>query len=187
MSSGTDPSLGWAQNIVADSMWQAGASIGATGLLDGAYRVNLKVDGAIDPDQRKQKLYRLDTVFGGHTTSGEHGASRPDWPQASPVHLVALGAYRRFTQRFALYSGGCEGHTPCKDPRTPFGQGDGETDIGAANLNFHRDLQAAGVAHRYCSGNGSHVWSYWRDDLADFLRFAYGVADGSRLGQCPNA
>ncbi|NUS58082.1 MAG: hypothetical protein HOV66_25005 [Streptomycetaceae bacterium] len=173
MSAGTDLRLDWAQDIISNSGWQSGASIGLTGLADGAYRVNRYAGGALDVDQHHQKLYRLDTVLGPHTTVG----GRYDWPAANPTALAQRGAYRPYANRLVLYAGGCEGRAPCSPT-------DGETGIGAANLAFHTLLTSSGVPHRYCTNAAGHVWPAWQADLADFLRFAYGPATHAPTMPC---
>jgi hypothetical protein len=31
------------------------------------------------------------------------------------------------------------------------------------------------VTHRYCTGSGDHTWQYFKEDLKDFLAYAYGT------------
>ena len=145
-SGGTDITEPGAQQIVADSMWQAGAAIGFDGLLDGKYRVTCDT------------LCRVRTVFGPEGPNGR-------WDQKNPYQLAPV--YRAYDGRMAIYAGG---------------QPSGETDIGGWNAKFHTRLNQVGVVHRYCAGSGSHSWSYWREDLKDFLRYVYGTPSAT----CPN-
>ena len=149
LSAGTDLTEPGAQQIVADSLWQAGASIGNTGLLDGNYRVT------------GSTLDRLRTVFGPEGANGR-------WDTQNPYQMA--GNYNAYDTRFGLYSG---------QNALPW---EGEGNIGRWNTRFHQALNANGVVHRYCTGTGSHAWSYWRQDLADFLDYAYGTTPSS----CPN-
>jgi S-formylglutathione hydrolase FrmB len=43
-------------------------------------------------------------------------------------------------------------------------------------------LNTSGVDHRYCTGTGTHSWSYWKADLVHFLRHTYGTGPAA----CPN-
>jgi S-formylglutathione hydrolase FrmB len=80
-SAGTDLNEPGAQKIVADSMWQVGATIGNTGLLNGNYRVS------------GSTLQRMETVFG--PTSG--------WATQNPYQMA--NAYNAYDTKFGLYSG----------------------------------------------------------------------------------
>jgi S-formylglutathione hydrolase FrmB len=106
----------------------------------------------IDPVQ-----YRLETVFG----------PRSSWPSINPMDLAP--AYNAFDGRMAVYAGGLAGWG-------------GETDIGTWNLAFHQRLEQAGVDHRWCGGQGSHDWTWWKRHLRDFVAYAYGTTPSS----CPN-
>jgi len=97
-SAGTDLTDPGAQQIVADSMWQAGAAIGWTGLLDGKYRVTDTTQG------------RLETVFGPAGANGQ-------WDGQNPVRMV--GSYNAYDTRFGLYTGTGTGPT---DGETGIGQ-----------------------------------------------------------------
>jgi S-formylglutathione hydrolase FrmB len=57
-----------------------------------------------------------------------------------------------------------------------------EASLIPQTLRFHHRLDAAGASQRFCMGNGYHAWSYWRNDLADFLAYAFGTAPTF----CPN-
>ena len=83
-SAGTDLTEPGAQQIVADSLWQAGASIGWTGLLDGTFRVTDSTQG------------RMETVFGPAGANGQ-------WDSQSPVRMA--NAYNAYDTRFGLYTG----------------------------------------------------------------------------------
>ncbi|MHA6761938.1 hypothetical protein [Streptacidiphilus sp. PAMC 29251] len=122
-----------------------------------------------------------------------------DWPQADPVDLAAAGGYAAYSGRMGIYAGGCrDGITPSTGPATPgfvFGEnqsapdhGNGEcgysvlndtpgTDLalGAYTAQFDQDLTNAGVAHRYCYGDGTHNYTSWFGDLADWLNYVYGA------------
>lgn len=43
------------------------------------------------------------------------------------------------------------------------------------NRRLHRELTAAGIAHRYVENPGEHTWSYWQKHLGDTLEFFQGV------------
>jgi S-formylglutathione hydrolase FrmB len=90
MSAGTDLNEPGAQQIVADSMWQAGAAIGWTGLLDGSYRVTDSTQG------------RMETVFGPAGANGR-------WDSQNPSRMAA--AYNAYDTRFGLYTGTGTGPT----------------------------------------------------------------------------
>ncbi|MEU6782748.1 alpha/beta hydrolase-fold protein [Nonomuraea angiospora] len=189
-----------AQRTVSDSMWESGAAI--TLLDPGPYRVN-KYDGWLPVlDQQQQLVYRLDTLFGPHTTSASGDL---DWPAANPAVFVTQGKYAPFSGRLGLYAGGCQSL-----PRDPSGQyilGDGhgpapaecaysttsqantealsvnEAILGSYASVFDQTLTGLGVGHRYCYGTGGHDWNSWPAMLTDFLQYAYGMAPP----RCPNA
>jgi S-formylglutathione hydrolase FrmB len=189
-----------AQRTVSDSMWQSGAAIT---LLDlGPYRVN-KYDGWLpDPNQQQQLVYRLDTLFGPHTTSASGDL---DWPAANPAVLVTQGRYAPFSGRLGLYAGGCrslpldpsgqyilgDGHGPA--PRECLYSTTSDANTEALSVNeailgsyasvFDQTLTGLGVDHRYCYGTGGHDWNSWPAMLTDFLQYAYGTAPS----RCPNA
>jgi S-formylglutathione hydrolase FrmB len=145
-SGGTDLTEPGAQTIVANSMWQVGATILWDGFFDGKYRVSCDT------------LCRMRTVFGPEGASGR-------WDAKNPYQLAA--AYEAYEGRMAVYTGGIPS---------------GETDIGGFNAKFHTRLNEVGVGHRYCAGAGTHSWSYWREDLKDFLRYIHGTPSAA----CPN-
>jgi S-formylglutathione hydrolase FrmB len=148
-SSGTDLTQPGAQQIVGDSMWLAGASIGWTGLFDGTYRVTGSTQS------------RMETVFGPAGANGR-------WDTQNPIQMAAN--YNAYDTKFGLYAGQNSSSS------------EGEQQIGQWNTAFHSRLNGAGVAHRWCTGTGTHSWGFWRQDLADFLRYAYGTTPAS----CPN-
>lgn len=83
-SGGTDLTEPGAQTIVNDAMWQAGASIGMTGLFDGTFRVT------------GSTLQRMRTVFGPEGANGK-------WDAQNPYQLA--NAYNAYDTKFGLYSG----------------------------------------------------------------------------------
>jgi S-formylglutathione hydrolase FrmB len=105
---------------------------------------------------------RMETVFGPAGASGR-------WDSQNPIRMD--GAYNAYDTRFGLYTGTGDGSGT-----------DGEARLAAATDRLHAQLKANGVDHRYCRGPGTHEWSYWRPDLADFLAYAYGTTPGT----CPN-
>jgi S-formylglutathione hydrolase FrmB len=150
-SGGTDITQAGAQQIVSDSMWQAGASTSFTGnWWDGTTRVNLYNGPFIETDQAKQMAYRLQTVFG----------PAGGWSALNPVDIALTGAYDGYSGKLAMYAGG--------NPS-------GETGIGEVNNTLHARLKTRGVTHRYCAGSGDHTWQYFKEDLKDFLAYAYGT------------
>jgi S-formylglutathione hydrolase len=46
-----------------------------------------------------------------------------------------------------------------------------DPDVVEANRNYHRSLDAAGVAHSYHERPGGHDWEYWRRATPDLLAF----------------
>jgi enterochelin esterase-like enzyme len=42
-----------------------------------------------------------------------------------------------------------------------------------ANRALHAAMQSAGIAHEYAEHPGGHDWDYWREHLADTLRFFF--------------
>ncbi|TDD13827.1 alpha/beta hydrolase [Nonomuraea diastatica] len=193
-----------AQRTVSDSMWQSGAAIT---LLDlGKYRVNKYKDGVLVVDQQEQLLYRLDTLFGPHTTTaGPDGQTVHDWPSANPAVLATQGAYAPYDGRLGLYAGGCktlprdssgryvlgDGDDPAPpecgysttSPENTEARGVNEAILGSHASAFHTSLTGLGVRHRYCYGTGGHDWGSWPAVLVDFLQDAYGTAPA----RCPNA
>ncbi|WP_018658294.1 alpha/beta hydrolase [Actinomadura flavalba] len=89
------------------------------------------------------------------------------WRQRNPWDLTGVYAAERPT--FALYTG-----TGGLDVLESLALGQ--------NNKLHTRLRQQGSAHRYCRGGGTHTWSYWREDLKDFLRYAFGPTPSS----CPN-
>jgi len=195
-SGGTDVTNSEAQSIISDSMWQAGAATGQTGMLDGKFRVNkYNPDGSLVTDQAQQASYRMATLFGAPPT-GSNGTS--GWQAINPIDLVASGAYQAYSARFGLYVGGCGTLSPDSTVTTSTGRTnsagcaysdpisfDGEPKLALMNRDFDAALSAAGVNHRYCTGTGNHSWTYWRADLRNFLQYAYGPAPDT--GDCNNA
>jgi len=47
-----------------------------------------------------------------------------------------------------------------------------------ANRTLHRELDRAGIAHRYVENDGGHDWAYWTHALPDTLRFFGEVLRG---------
>jgi S-formylglutathione hydrolase FrmB len=188
-SGGTDITNSAAQSTISDSMWQAGAATGRTGLLDGKFRVNkYNPDGSLVTDQAQQASYRMATLFG----------AKSGWPAINPIDLVASDAYQAYGTRFGLYVGGCGTLSPDTTVTTSTGRTnsagcaysdpisvDGEPKLALMNRDFDAALSAAGVNHRYCTGTGNHSWPYWRSDLRNFLQYAYGPTPDT--GDCNNA
>jgi S-formylglutathione hydrolase FrmB len=146
-SAGTDIDQPGARTIISDSMWQAGAAVDLTGLVDGNFRVNPPWFSGLDPVQ-----YRMETIFGPES----------GWPARNPMDLAA--AYNAYDGRLGLYAGGLEGSG-------------GETQIGEWNLAFHQRLSSPGidVDHRWCGGAGGHDFTSWKAYLTDFVDYAYGT------------
>ncbi|GGP62682.1 alpha/beta hydrolase [Streptomyces melanogenes] len=86
-SGGTDLYQANAQKTIADSLWQAGAAIGWSGLLNPFFRVT------------GDTLYRMETVFGPQN----------GWPSVTPVSLALNDAYNGYDGKLALYAGGADG------------------------------------------------------------------------------
>jgi S-formylglutathione hydrolase FrmB len=145
-SAGTDIRPTAAQDIVSNSMWQAGAAIDLTGLLDGKFRVNPPWFSGIDA-----RAYRMDAVFG------------PVAGRAAVNPAQMASRYNAYDGNFALYAGGLDGNG-------------GETDIGHWSSEFHGTLVRAGVDHRWCGGAGAHDFASWKLYLTDFIDYAYGDA-----------
>jgi putative tributyrin esterase len=55
-------------------------------------------------------------------------------------------------------------------PPVRFDCGTGD-DLIEENRSLHRELTAAGVAHRYFEFEGGHSWAYWREHIGDTLLF----------------
>lgn len=96
---------------------------------------------------------RMEAVFGVPTNG--------DWPARSPLQLAST--YNAFDTKLGLYSG---------QNSSIF---ENEREFGLMADAFHAELNAEGVDHRYCTGTGTHSWSFWRNDLADFLQYIYGT------------
>ncbi|MFI7688600.1 alpha/beta hydrolase [Nonomuraea sp. NPDC049655] len=183
-----------AQRTISDSMWQSGAAIELTDL--GEFRVNKYDSGSPLPvlDQEVQRRYRLDTLFGPHTTTVFHGRTVDDWPAANPADLVTQGRYAPYDGRLALYAGGCASLPDVPDGAEPAPAACGydtrasddaasvsEPILGAYASEFDATLTGLGVGHRYCYSRGGHDWNAWSAYLVDFLRYAYGTAPA----RCP--
>jgi S-formylglutathione hydrolase FrmB len=97
--------------------------------------------------------YRMQTVFGPPVAG--------DWPTKNPLRLADV--YNAYDTRFGLYAGQNTSSL------------EGERQIGIWNDEFHAALDARGVDHRYCTGTGTHSWSFWKNDLKDFLNYVYGT------------
>ncbi|MBT2231377.1 alpha/beta hydrolase family protein [Nonomuraea sp. NEAU-A123] len=200
ISPGTDLRALGAQRTISNSMWLSGAAIN---LLDlGAYRVNKYENGILVLDQDQQRRYRLETLFGPHSTAVVDGTTVDDWPSANPAELVTQGKYAPYSGKFGLYAGGCadlpgppdqpeyaNGHQPAPaecaydtnaGADAPMA---GEAMLGAYASVFDTTLTSLGVDHRYCYGTGGHDWNSWPANLVDFLQYAYGTAPA----YCPNA
>ncbi|GGS98469.1 alpha/beta hydrolase [Nonomuraea spiralis] len=183
-----------AQATISDSMWQSGAAVNLTDL--GEFRVNKYENGSPlpVPDQDVQRRYRLDTLFGPHTTTVFHGRTVDDWPAANPADLVTQGKYAPYDGRLALYAGGCATvpHVPGGSEPAPAecgydtrasdnAGGVSEPILGAYASEFDATLTGLGVGHRYCYTKGGHDWNAWPAYLVDFLQYAYGTAPA----RCP--
>lgn len=198
ISPGIDLRAPAAQGTISNSMWQGGAAIT---LLDlGAYRVNKYENGILVLDQDQQRRYRLETLFGPHSTAVVDGVTVDDWPSANPADLVTQGRYAPYSGKFGLYAGGCvdlpgppgqpqyaNGHQPapaeCAYDTDTSATTANEAVLGAYASVFDTTLTSLGVSHRYCYGTGGHDWNSWPATLVDFLQYAYGTASD----YCPNA
>ncbi|KAA9148192.1 esterase family protein [Amycolatopsis acidicola] len=126
--------------------------------------LSLEFGTALTVAQEGDPSYRargLQAVFGPFVT----------WSQRNPFDLADV--YRTQQIQVALYVGD--------------GTGQQNYDVveGLARLHndlMHLRLRLAGVQDRYCTGVGSHLWPFWQQDLADFLR----VSAGTPPAQCPN-
>ncbi|MFC7219519.1 alpha/beta hydrolase [Streptomyces polyrhachis] len=148
-----------AQDTFSGHMYQAGASF-LDNWGDGTTRVNLYQPGQLfpDPDQDKQREYRIRTVFGASPdTPGD-----PRWATVNPYDMAAR--YAQYGGKLALYTGGM--------PDDWWDRG--EEEIYAYNTWFHARLQALDVPHGWCAGQGKHEWTHWQKDLVDFLNFTNG-------------
>ncbi|MFI6600839.1 alpha/beta hydrolase [Nonomuraea sp. NPDC050536] len=196
-SPGIDVRAKPAQGTVSDSMWQAGASIAPLDLLNGKFRVNkYDANGVLVIDQDQQRLYRLDTLFGPHTTGVVDGRTVYDWPSANPATLVTQGKYAPYSGRLGLYAGGCatlaqpgDGNHPAPpecgysttSPANTDATSVNEPILGSYASVFDATLTSLGVGHRYCYSTGGHDWKSWPAYLTDFLQYAYGTAPA----RCP--
>ena len=147
-SGGTDLGDPAGQDTVANSMWFYGATTWWNGNFDGAYRVNNWGTGS----SLDQRTYRLQTVFG--PAQVVNGVST--YPTHSPIEMTPN--YAAYNGKLAFYAGQ-----------------DGEAENGAWNTRFHNRLKVNNVAHRYCTGYGTHAWDYWIPEMRDFLAFVYGT------------
>lgn len=155
-SAGTDIDEPGARYRLSESMWQCGACVAWTGLLDGKFRVNKP---SSYPGTQEQ--YRLEALFG--PTSG--------WPEQNPYDLADV--YNAYDGRMGVYVGG----TNTSDS--------GEVEIRGWNDKFHAALSAAsdgGVEHRWCAGTGGHNWDSWPGYLTDFIDYVYLGQEPA----CPN-
>jgi S-formylglutathione hydrolase FrmB len=158
-SAGTDINEPGAKVRLSNSMWQCGACVAWTGLLDGHFRVNDPTPDQTADDPHMQ--YRLETLFG--PTSA--------WPAQNPYDMV--DTYNAYDGKMGVYVGGVDGADA------------GEVEILGWNDSFHTALTNAsdgGVQHRWCRGNGGHNWDSWPSYLTDFIDYVYLGQDGT----CPN-
>lgn len=134
-----------AQDTISNSMWAFGATVVNQGLTDTGYRVTYP--GSAPEEEETLRMVNLFGPATGH-----------DWPNANPAAMTTK--FRGL--QFAMYSG-----------RKLSPSDSGEADIAAMNDLLHTRLKSSNVTHRYCSGYGEHSFVYWREDLRDFLQFAY--------------
>lgn len=190
-SPGIELRSGTAQHTISDTMWQAGAAINLIDTFNGVFKVNAyDENGIIVGDQTEQMLYRMDTLFGGHTMTYDVGGNPIyDWPSANPADFAEQGEYAPYSGKLALYAGGCAalpedangdpiygtGHNVAPDECAYSTENTDEPGLGAYTSRLDVTLTAEGVSHRYCYGTGSHDWQYWKSDLVDFLQYAYGI------------
>jgi S-formylglutathione hydrolase FrmB len=99
------------------------------------------------------------------------GAYGSAWIAKNPLDLGAT--YKANGTKVAIYVGG-----------TTSGVLDLEYQAMLRNDEFHARMKTAAISltHRYCKGPGSHTWTYWPDDLADFLSYTFGTTPAT----CPN-
>lgn len=142
------------QDTVSNSMWAFGATVENQGVANPWYRITT----GEPPEQ--EETSRLNRVF-GTASAPVAPETRPGWPAKNPVELARSGAYGTYP-KLAIYSG----------DSLNWWDG-GEEDIVIMNNALHQALGSQ--PHRYCRGFGTHDWSYWRNDLADFVRYAYGT------------
>jgi S-formylglutathione hydrolase FrmB len=150
-----------AQDTISNSMWVYGATVVDTGLLDTGYRVTFPPA----PPEEEETL-RLINLFGEPNEN-------QDWPDANP--MLMTGDYKASGIKLALYSG----------RRINPWELAAEQDIANMNDPLHQALNQAQVVHRYCSGYGEHSYTYWREDLKDFLTYVYGTPEPCTSSPCP--
>jgi S-formylglutathione hydrolase FrmB len=90
---------------------------------------------------------------------------RSGWHAVNPWDLAAAGAYTPFDEELHLYAG------------------DDELELNAWNRAFSARLAGEPVDHETCFGDGSHSWTYFRGQLAHFMRVLAGVPEASN--PCP--
>jgi S-formylglutathione hydrolase FrmB len=142
------------QDTVSNSMWVFGATVGDQGLDKPGYRITT------GEAPEAEETTRLNRIF-GTASAPVAPETRPGWPAKNPVEQARAGRYAPYT-KVAMYSG---------DSLNAWDGG--EEDIVIMNNALHTAL--GGVSHRYCRGFGTHDWKYWRNDLADFVAYAYGT------------
>jgi S-formylglutathione hydrolase FrmB len=137
-----------AQDTISNSMWFYGATVVDEGFSDTDYRVTFP---GTNPEE--EETLRMINLF-GEPVAG-------DWPHANPVAMAAT--YANHAIKVGLYSG-----------RSLVWGDMGEQEIADMNDLLHEKLETNHVNYRYCSGFGKHHFSYWREDLHDFLYYVYG-------------
>lgn len=140
-----------------------GASVDPHGI-SGAQAYYYRITTGEPPEQ--ERATRMLRVF-GPSSPPVPPETRRGWPAINPVELAAAGAYEDYDGgdgKLAIYSG---------DSVAP--NDGGESELATVNNALHATLNSTGVAHRYCRGFGKHEWSYWRNDLRDFLHYVYGT------------
>jgi S-formylglutathione hydrolase FrmB len=145
------------QDTVSNSMWAYGATIVDQGQWQTEYRVTTG-----EPAEAEETS-RLAVLF-GPSSAPAAPETRPGWPTMNPAEQAAGGALNAYGGKLALYSG-----------RSLAANDGGEADIATMTDALHSALNGRHVGHRYCRGFGKHEWSYWQNDLRDFLQYAYGT------------
>ncbi|MGW0657467.1 alpha/beta hydrolase [Streptodolium elevatio] len=144
-SPGTNIEMPWAQSLIHGSVVQVPLAPTAPGAFIGLY-------SASTPNLA-QYQYPLGWLWGPHQVFGP----TEQWDAQNPVKLATAEKYNPYT-KLALYSG--------------TDQGDGA--IHGSVVDMHNNLKAKGVYPRVCTGSGDHTWPFWKNDLADFLRYVQG-------------
>lgn len=144
------------QDTISNSMWFYGATVVDEGMLQTEYRVT---PGGW-PEQ--EETARMEILFGA-SAPPVPPETRPGWPSMNPTELAASGAFSSYDGKLAIYSG-----------ESVSWFDNGEEDIATMNDDLHAALAGSSVEHRYCKGFGTHSWSYWRNDLRDFVEHVYG-------------